>query len=75
MASTMGCTLMTKRSNAENVTGKHDDLVIEPYANPFRVYPLVEDYRKFRSLLNPVSTVILSILDFIWEKEFQKRLV
>ena len=50
MASTMGCTLMTKRSNAENVIGKHDDLVIEPYANPFRVYPLVEDYRKFRSL-------------------------
>ena len=39
MASTMGCTLMTKRSNAENVIGKHDDLVIEPYANPFRVYP------------------------------------
>lgn len=50
MASTMGCTLMTKRSNAENVTGLHDDLVIEPYANPFRVYPLVEDYRKFRRL-------------------------
>ena len=50
MASTMGCTLMTKRSNAENVTGKHDDLVIEPYANPFRVYPLVEDYQKFCSL-------------------------
>ena len=50
MASTMGCTLMTKRSNAENVIGKHDDLVIEPYANPFRVYSLVEDYRKFRSL-------------------------
>jgi len=50
MASTMGCTLMTKRSNAENVTGLHEDLVIEPYANPFRVYPLVEDYRKFRRL-------------------------
>mgnify|MGYP000932771490 FL=1 len=50
MASTMGCTLMTKRSNAENVTGLHEDLVIEPYANPFRVYPLVEDYRKFRHL-------------------------
>lgn len=50
MASTMGCTLMTKRSNAENVIGKHDDLVIEPYANPFRVHPLVEDYRIFRSL-------------------------
>ena len=50
IASTMGCTLMAKRSNAENVIGKHDDLVIEPYANPFRVYPLVEDYRIFRSL-------------------------
>ena len=50
MASTMGCTLMTKRSNAENVTDLHEDLVIEPYANPFRVYPLVEDYRKFRHL-------------------------
>ncbi|KAA0963486.1 phosphoenolpyruvate carboxykinase (ATP) [Streptococcus cristatus] len=50
MASTMGCTLMTKRSNAENVTGLNEDLVIEPYANPFRVYPLVEDYRKFRHL-------------------------
>ena len=50
MASTMGCTLMTKRSNAENATGLHEDLVIEPYANPFRVYPLVEDYRKFRRL-------------------------
>ena len=53
MASTMGCTLMTKRSNAENVLGLHDELVIEPYANPFRVYPLVEDYRKFCRLFEP----------------------
>ena len=45
LASILGCTLMTKRSNAENTgAGANlDALVIEPYANPFRVYPLVED--------------------------------
>lgn len=50
MAATMGCTLMTKRSTAENTKENRANLVIEPYANPFRVYPLVEDYRKFQSL-------------------------
>lgn len=50
MAATMGCTLMTKRSSAENIEGNKQTLVIEPFANPFRVYPLVEDYQKFRSL-------------------------
>lgn len=50
MAATMGCTLMTKRSSAENIEGSKQSLVIEPFANPFRVYPLVEDYQKFRSL-------------------------
>ena len=61
MASTMGCTLMTKRSNAENILGLHDDLVIEPYANPFRVYPLVEDYRKFYRLFESgVSCYIIN---------------
>lgn len=50
MAATMGCTLMTKRSNAENIDGNKQTLVIEPFANPFRVYPLVDDYQKFRSL-------------------------
>lgn len=61
MASTMGCTLMTKRSNAENVLGLHDELVIEPYANPFRVYPLVEDYRKFCRLFESgVSCYIIN---------------
>ncbi len=50
MAATMGCTLMTKRSSAENIEGSKQNLVIEPFANPFRVYPLVEDYQKFRSL-------------------------
>lgn len=50
MAATMGCTLMTKRLSAENIEGNKQTLVIEPFANPFRVYPLVEDYQKFRSL-------------------------
>ncbi|MGT2907142.1 phosphoenolpyruvate carboxykinase (ATP) [Streptococcus dentiloxodontae] len=50
LAAAMGCTLMTKRSSAENVKGDLKSLVIEPYANPFRVYPLVQDYRKFHYL-------------------------
>lgn len=50
MAATMGCALMTKRSSAENIEGSKQSLVIEPFANPFRVYPLVEDYQKFRLL-------------------------
>ena len=50
LAATMGCTLMTKRSAAENTKENYQSLVIVPYANPFRVYPLVEDYQKFQSL-------------------------
>ena len=50
MASIMGCTLVTTRSTAENTTDSLDALIIEPYANPFRVYPLVEDYIKFQHL-------------------------
>lgn len=50
LAATMGCTLMTKRSTAENTRDNLASLVIEPYANPFRVYPLVEDYLKFQKL-------------------------
>lgn len=52
MAATMGCTLMTKRSSAENIESGKQTLVIEPFANPFRVYPLVEDYQKFRLLFS-----------------------
>ena len=50
LAATMGCTLMTKRSAAENTKENYQTLVIEPYANPFRVYPLVEDYQNFEAL-------------------------
>ena len=48
----MGATLSTKRSNAERLAKGVDPnkLVIEPYANPFRTYPLNDDYRKFLAL-------------------------
>lgn len=52
LASTFGATLATKRSSAEQLkqNADADRLVIEPYANPFRVYPLVEDYDHFKQL-------------------------
>lgn len=49
IASVMGCTLMTKRSSAENVENI-GEAVIEPYANPFRVYPLIDDYEAYKAL-------------------------
>lgn len=49
LASTLGATLATKRSSAEYGVVK-DRLVIEPYANPFRLYPLRNDYNKFKDL-------------------------
>jgi len=49
LASTLGATLATKRSTAEHGVVK-DKLVIEPYANPFRLYPLRNDYDKFKDL-------------------------
>ena len=52
LAATFGATLATKRSSAENLVGKVDRnaLVIEPFADPFRAYPLAEDYADFKSL-------------------------
>lgn len=49
LASAMGCTLITKRSSAENVKNV-GEVVVEPYANPFRVYPLVDDYEAYKAL-------------------------
>jgi phosphoenolpyruvate carboxykinase (ATP) len=49
LASTLGATLATKRSSAEYGAVKNR-LVIEPYANPFRLYPLRNDYNKFKDL-------------------------
>lgn len=49
LASAMGCTLVTTRSSAENVKNV-GEAVVSPYANPFRVYPLVDDYEAFKDL-------------------------
>ena len=53
LAATFGTTLATKRSTAETIKKgeSRDMLVIEPFANPFRVYPLAEDYAGFKELL------------------------
>lgn len=52
LAAVFGATLATKRSSAENIVVDDDanDLVIEPFANPFRSYPLKEDYSDFINL-------------------------
>lgn len=52
LASTMGATLATKRTTAERLAEgvDPDALVVEPYANPFRTYPLSDDYYKFKAL-------------------------
>ncbi len=52
LASVLGATLATKRSTAEKLAEgvDRDALVFEPYANPFRTYPLEQDYNKFKSL-------------------------
>ncbi len=49
LGSTLGATLATKRSSAEH-GAVSDQLIIEPYANPFRLYPLNYDYQNFKNL-------------------------
>ena len=45
-------------------------LVIEPYANPFRTYPLINDYEKFKELFEKreVSCYIFNTGHFIDKK-------
>ena len=52
VASAMGATLATKRTTAERLAPGVDPnaLVVEPYANPFRTYPLEMDYLNFKKL-------------------------
>lgn len=50
LASTFGLTLATKRTSAEIGVIDRNALVIEPYANPFRVYDLNDDYLRFKAL-------------------------
>lgn len=72
LASVMGATLATKRSSAERLAPGVDPnaLVVEPYANPFRTYPLVNDYEKFKSLVQDrnVDCYIVNTGDFMGKK-------
>lgn len=52
LATTMGCTLATKRTSAENLPKGFymNTLVIKPFADPFRAYPVSGDYTDFKEL-------------------------
>jgi len=71
LASTMGATLATKRTSAERLASGVDPnaLVFEPYANPFRTYPLKHDFEKFKSLFERgVDCYILNTGHFMENK-------
>jgi len=72
LASVMGATLATKTSTAERVAVGTDlnALRIVPYANPFRTYPLVNDYEKFKKLVEEknVDCYIVNTGDFMGAK-------
>ena len=77
LASTMGATLATRRSTAEKLDANVDPnaLVIEPYANPFRTYPLVRDYESYKKLFKEcgVDCYIMNT-GFFLEKKIPKEL-
>ena len=72
LASVMGACLATKRTTAERLADNIDmnALVFEPYANPFRTYPLCKDYEKFKSLFEKrdVECYILNTGHFLDKK-------
>lgn len=71
LGSAMGATLATKRSSAERLAKGVDPnaLVVEPYANPFRVYPLSTDYTRFKQLIQDgVDCYILNTGEFMGTK-------
>ena len=76
LASTMGATLATRRSTAEKLDANVDPnaLVIEPYANPFRNYPLVRDYESYKKLFKEcgVDCYIMNT-GFFLEKKIPKE--
>ncbi|MGN0697032.1 MAG: phosphoenolpyruvate carboxykinase, partial [Oscillospiraceae bacterium] len=72
LASVMGATLATKTSTAERVKAGTDmnALRIVPYANPFRTYPLANDYEKFKKLVEEknVACYVINTGDFMGKK-------
>lgn len=82
LATTMGLTLATKRTSAENLPKGFDmnTLVIEPFADPFRAYPVSGDYSDFKELFTKrgASCYILNTDAFMGKdipKEVTKKLV
>ena len=59
----MGATLATKRSSAERLAEGVDPnkLVVVPYANPFRTYPLSNDYESVDLIARPFPLRISSV--------------
>ena len=71
LGAAMGATLATKRSSAERLAAGVDPnaLVVEPYANPFRVYPIAVDYERFKQLITDgVECYILNTGEFMGTK-------
>ena len=71
LGAVMGATLATKRTSAERLAKGVDPnaLVVEPYANPFRVYPLEMDYTRFKQLIEDgVDCYILNTGEFMGTK-------
>ncbi len=72
LAAVMGATLATKTSTAERVKAGTDlnAIRIVPYANPFRTYPLANDYEKFKKLVDEknVDCYIVNTGDFMGKK-------
>lgn len=61
LAVALGSSLMTKRSSAENVAPEEmKKLVFEPFANPFRVYPLYEDCLGYAKVFEHGATAMFS---------------
>ncbi len=71
LGSVMGATLATKRTSAEKLPDgvNPEQLVVEPYANPFRTYPLSVDYKLFKSLFESgVDCYVINTGHFMGEK-------
>lgn len=75
IASLMGATLATKRSSAERLAQGVDSqaLVIEPYANPFRTYPLADDFQKFKTLFATGVDCYILNTGYFGEKKVRKE--
>ncbi|MCJ7856430.1 phosphoenolpyruvate carboxykinase (ATP) [Lachnospiraceae bacterium NSJ-143] len=77
LSSVMGAALATKRTSAERLAPgvDPDALVFESYANPFRTYPLKDDYEKFKYLFEHrgVDCYILNT-GFMLERKIPKEI-